>query len=119
MSFQKQLNIFGEEMVRDLTREQVQTIERFCKSYPSARWKLDHGRSLWVLYQYKAPSELVRGEYGHNIELAGLRAVIIESGELCLAFQGGYMIWVIKDKISFGYEPNNPLQRKEKGGEKR
>ena len=57
--------------------------------------------------------------YSHHIELTGLKAAVIESGELCLAFQGGYMLWVIEDKIGFSYDPDNPLQERAKGGEKR
>ena len=72
--------------------------------YQAHSWQLEDS-SLW---QRSLP---VAGVYRHHIDLTGLKAVDLESGELCLAFWGGYMLWVIEDKISFSYDPTNPLQQ--------
>lgn len=90
-----------------MTKNQQQVIEKFCQKYAKYHWILE-GK---FLCQYQAPVGQI---YRHNIDLTGLQAVDIESGELCLAFWGGYMVWVIEDRISFAHEPHNPLQAGER-----
>ena len=94
-----------------MTNKQEKTIQQFCQISQPPYWKLEHYGPIWALVRCRAPLELIRGEYENCIELMGLKAVIIESGELCLAFRGGYMLWVYNDRIYFGCDPTNPLQR--------
>ena len=61
-------------------------------------WKVD-GLFLWRQNNY----------YQTTIELFALKNCCIESGELCLAFKGGQLVWLMEDSISSGYSPKNPL----------
>jgi len=63
-------------------------------------WKLEHS------------SIMRKGKFYNNcVDFARLYNCCIESGELCLAFKGYYMVWLIEDCVNFGYDRHNPLFR--------